>query len=149
MVPSEEEEEKRALLLKDWSRFCGIRHRQELLSIDRMMLSQQKALDELKAASPELYMRAIQVRGQHMVDPCSVAHTTLNRALPQFDSALMPFSARGPTRTPAPEPGRHLVDGEYRDVTKQFMVQYADMKQFMNYLLSSGKRKKKKKEEEQ
>ncbi len=61
----------------------------------------------------------------------------------------MPFSARGPTRAPAPEPGRQLVDGEYRDVTKQFMVQYADMKQFMNYLLSSGKRKKKKKEEEQ
>ncbi len=59
----------------------------------------------------------------------------------------MPFTARGPTRTP-PLP-QHLVDGEYHDTTRQFQVQYADMKKFMNELLNRDRKKKKKKTDEE
>ena len=57
----QEEEERRALLFKEWNRFCGRRHRQELRAIDRVMLSQHRALEALKEASPYLYSKAIEV----------------------------------------------------------------------------------------
>ena len=60
---------------------------------------------------------------------------------------MMPFSLKGPTRTPAFE--EHIQDGEYVDVTKKFEVQYADTKQFLADLVQQNRRKKKKKDEDE
>jgi len=42
----------------------------------------------------------------------------------------------------------HIQDGEYADVTKQFEIQYADMKKFMVDLLVRKRKKKSDVEEE-
>lgn len=55
-------EEQRALLAKDWARYKSKQHLQDLQMIDRLMFAQQKALDELRNESEELYQEAIQVR---------------------------------------------------------------------------------------
>ena len=47
-VPSEKEEEERILALKDWSHYSYIRHHNELWKQDRIYLTQQTALSELK-----------------------------------------------------------------------------------------------------
>ena len=48
MVVTEEVMEERIHLMKEWSRFAYIRHRNELWKQDTIMQSQQVALDELK-----------------------------------------------------------------------------------------------------
>ena len=50
IVLTEELKEERIHLEKDWSRFAHNRHRNELWKQDRILLSQQLALDELKKA---------------------------------------------------------------------------------------------------
>lgn len=58
---SEEEAESRVLLLKEWSRYKTEQHLNDIRAIDSMIYSQQKALDELRAVSEELYQEAIKV----------------------------------------------------------------------------------------
>jgi len=65
----------------------------------------------------------------------------------QFDEQLDGLQLRGPTRTP-PIPD-YLQDGEYKDVSKQYEVQYADMKKFMTTLLVRNRRRKKKTDEDE
>ena len=57
-----EEEERRALLQKAWSRLKMRENKRESQVWAVVMQSQQEALDQLRAESEELYQMAIQVR---------------------------------------------------------------------------------------
>jgi large subunit ribosomal protein L40 len=53
--------EERALLYKEWARYKKKQTVNNMQMIDRLVFSQQKALDELRQESEELYQAAIQV----------------------------------------------------------------------------------------
>lgn len=59
---SEEVLEERILLIKSWTTYKTKQHLQNLKNIDCVVFSQQKALDELRKESEDLYQEAIQVR---------------------------------------------------------------------------------------
>lgn len=61
---STEEKESRILLQKKWNRYKSQQYLADVQTIDSIIQSQQKALDELRAESEELYQEAIQVRNQ-------------------------------------------------------------------------------------
>lgn len=86
---SEEQKEYRALLQKDWARY----QRQQHLELHRVCLrirqSQEKALNELRAESEELYQAAIQP-----------------------DEFLLPITIKGPAYTPPIK--NYDVPAEYR-----------------------------------
>lgn len=58
---SEEEIQSRISLQKEWTRYKTQQHFIDIQIIDSIFYSQQKALDELRAESEELYQEAIQV----------------------------------------------------------------------------------------
>lgn len=58
---TQEEDEKRALLMKQWSGYRLQQHRADIRMLDRIQYSQQRALDKLREESEELYQAAIQV----------------------------------------------------------------------------------------
>jgi len=93
---SEAEQESNTLLLKSWSRYKYNQQLDENRMIDRITNSQQRALDQLKCISPELYFEAI-----------------------QMDLKLIPFSTVGPTRTPSLE-NYEPPDGEFVDVSPKW-----------------------------
>lgn len=53
--------EQRSLLLKEWARYKHQQHLNDMQMLDRIIYSQQHALDELRKESEELYQEAIQV----------------------------------------------------------------------------------------
>lgn len=53
--------EERILLEKKWSLYKQNQHVKDIQMLDKLMFSQQKALDELRNESEELYQAAIQV----------------------------------------------------------------------------------------
>lgn len=53
--------EERALVYKEWTRCKKKQSMNDMQMIDRLVFSQQKALDELRQESEELYQAAIQV----------------------------------------------------------------------------------------
>lgn len=59
---SADELESRVLLEKSWAKFKREQRLADLKMLDRIAFSQQKALDELRKESVELYEEAIQVR---------------------------------------------------------------------------------------
>ena len=65
------------LHMKDWTRHLYVRNHNEIWEQDRILISQQKALDELKEESVALYDAAI-----------------------QFDQDLVPINFKGPVATP-------------------------------------------------
>ncbi|XP_071095106.1 large ribosomal subunit protein mL40-like [Haliotis cracherodii] len=91
-----EDSECRALLTKDWTRYCMTRHQHELTAIRAAMKSQQRALDSLREESEELYQKAIQI-----------------------DEMLLPLEMKGPVETP-PIKDYDPVDGDYLDTTKRY-----------------------------
>ena len=93
-----EEREKRALLQKDWARHKFQEHVTETHLIQSLLKMQEKALQELRTESEDLYQEAIQA-----------------------DSNLFPFEVDGPVYTP-PIPGytKDCPDGEYVDISKQY-----------------------------
>lgn len=91
-----EESERRALLQKEWARYQYTKVKNELQDIDYLVASQQKALDELRLESEELYQQAI-----------------------MLDDALLNFEKDGPVKTP-PIPGYDSPDGDYIDQTKSW-----------------------------
>lgn len=58
---SEEEAESRILLIKEWNRYKTQQHLANIQELDSILYSQQKALDELRTESEDLYQEAIQV----------------------------------------------------------------------------------------
>ncbi|CAL8249173.1 unnamed protein product [Merluccius merluccius] len=91
-----EESERRALLLKEWSRFKHKQHQAEMEAINSALKAQREALEELKVESEELYKAAIKP-----------------------DPLVFPFSHEGPTYTP-PKPKYDAPDGKYNDITKTY-----------------------------
>lgn len=64
--------EKRTLLLKEWAKYKHQQHLKDIQMLDRIMYSQQRALDELRKESEELYQEAIQV-----CNWISISHNTV------------------------------------------------------------------------
>ena len=56
-----EESERRALLLKSWTRFRWQQHHNEITAIRVAMRRQDRALTELRAESEELFREAVEV----------------------------------------------------------------------------------------
>lgn len=83
-------------LQKEWSRYKHLEHLKDVQLLDRMAYSQQKALDELRKESEELYLEAIQI-----------------------DPSLLPYKSQGPVDTP-PIKDYEAPDGEYLDVSKKW-----------------------------
>lgn len=77
IIISEEQKEYRALLQKDWARYKRQENRELHLMCLKIVQSQEKALNELRNESEELYQAAIQP-----------------------DESLMPISFKGPVHTP-------------------------------------------------
>lgn len=88
--------ERRALLEKKWANFKRKQLVEDLQAIDRIMFHQQKALDELRNESEELYQEAIQI-----------------------DFHMVPFTIVGPVETP-PIEAYDVPDGDYQDVSKKW-----------------------------
>lgn len=63
---SDEIAEQRILLEKKWSLFKQKQHLEDIQMLDKLMFSQQKALDHLKQESEELYQAAIQVTSAYL-----------------------------------------------------------------------------------
>ncbi|XP_076235426.1 mitochondrial ribosomal protein L40 [Calliopsis andreniformis] len=93
---SEEEIERRALLQKEWCRYKQDQWLVDVHIIESMMLSQEKALKELKIVSKELYEKAV-----------------------EFDKSFLPYNALGPVHTP-PIDNYDSPDGEYINVTFKY-----------------------------
>lgn len=88
--------EARAILEKKWASFKRKQLLEDLQAIDRIMFYQQKALDELRKESEELYQEAIQI-----------------------DFHMVPFTTVGPVETP-PIEGYEVPDGDYQDVSTKW-----------------------------
>lgn len=58
---SKEEAGSRILLQKEWTKYKTQQHLADVQIIDSILYSQQRALDELRTESEELYQEAIQV----------------------------------------------------------------------------------------
>ncbi|XP_015176445.1 PREDICTED: 39S ribosomal protein L40, mitochondrial [Polistes dominula] len=93
---SEEDVEKRILLQKEWARYKYRQYLDNIQTIDRFISSQNKALQELKAESEELYNEALQI-----------------------DLTFLPYLNRGPCHTP-PIKNYDSPDGEYKDITFKY-----------------------------
>merc|ERR1719430_722640 len=115
---SPELEETRILHMKDWTRHLHTRNHNEIWEQDRILISQQKALDELKKESVALYDAAI-----------------------QFDQDLVPINFKGPVATPPIKD--YIQDGEYKETTPTFKVMYEDTEAFLKELLVRRRKRKK------
>lgn len=88
--------EQRAILEKNWARHKMQEKLQHYQIVDKLLLNQQKALQELRYESEELYQEAIQP-----------------------DPQLLPFKYQGPVTTP-PIENYDSPDGEYLNVSKKW-----------------------------
>ena len=118
-------EDERIELKKEWGHYCTARHMKEIQQIDRVIISQKAALEQLRLLDQDLYKHAVSI-----------------------DSTFVPFKAKGPYHSlPIQD---YIQDGEYENITKSYEVQYEDTKAFITGLLKKqGGRKKKKVEEEE
>ncbi|KAF4070693.1 hypothetical protein AMELA_G00288410 [Ameiurus melas] len=91
-----EESERRALLLKEWSRYKNSQHQADMAAIEEALKAQTDALKELQLESEVLYKAA--------VSP---------------DGSLFPFQHHGPCYTP-PIPNQNAPDGKYNNVTRVY-----------------------------
>ncbi|KAG5840170.1 39S ribosomal protein L40, mitochondrial [Anguilla anguilla] len=89
-----EERERRALLLKEWSRYKQSQHEAEMEAITQALEAQREALEELKLESEELYCAALKP-----------------------DPLLLPLHQQGPSYTP-PKHSYEPPEGKYNDITK-------------------------------
>ena len=93
---SEQEQERRSFLIKNWSAYRMEENLKDFKILDKLVNAQTKALQELRFESEELYQQAIQ---------------------PDMD--MIPFVAKGPVETP-PIKGYTYIDGDYNDITKRY-----------------------------
>ncbi|XP_012680960.2 39S ribosomal protein L40, mitochondrial [Clupea harengus] len=91
-----EESERRALLLKEWSRYKHTQHQAEMAAISGALEAQRQALEELRLESEELYQAALAP-----------------------DLALLPFTHQGPGYT-APIVNYEAPEGKYNDISKVY-----------------------------
>lgn len=93
---SAEEVERRVLLNKKWAIFKHKESLNDFKLLDKLVNAQNKALEELKFESEELYQEAIQV-----------------------DQNLINFKAIGPVHSP-PIKNYESPDGDYSDISKKW-----------------------------
>lgn len=91
-----EASERRALLLKEWSRYKRTQHQTEMDVIQEALEAQRQALEELKLESEELYKAA--------VSP---------------DTDIFPFQHEGPCYTP-PITNYEAPEGKYNNITRVY-----------------------------
>ncbi|XP_062398848.1 39S ribosomal protein L40, mitochondrial [Sardina pilchardus] len=91
-----DETERRALLLKEWSRYKQAQHQAEMAAISGAMEAQRQALEELSLESEELYQAALAP-----------------------DMGLLPFTQQGPSYTP-PIQNYEAPEGKYNNITKVY-----------------------------
>lgn len=91
---TEEIEGERSALLKEWSKYKYQQHLAEIKMIENIINSRDRALEELRQESEDLWLEAI-----------------------QLDQMLLPFRAKGPVVT-LPIKNYDPPDGEYIDKTK-------------------------------
>ncbi|KAA0190882.1 39S ribosomal protein L40 mitochondrial [Fasciolopsis buskii] len=129
---SENELDRRALLLKEWTRNQLHVDRTELRHLKRAIAAQKRALDWLRLTSPDLYQAAIQ--------PCATV-LELSDVKDDSVSETLPISGlTGPYRTPprihgdrvdCPEDEYDAPDGEWIDSTPTFNYEFELERQFM------------------
>lgn len=95
---STNEVERRALLNKEWARFKHNSKVADFQTVDRILQSEMRALEELRTESEDLYQQAIQP-----------------------DSTLIPITVVGPVSTP-PIKGYDSPDGEYVNLRKNWEI---------------------------
>ncbi|CAG0890142.1 unnamed protein product [Darwinula stevensoni] len=116
---SESELAEAAQLLCEWTRYRWKESCDELITIDSIVSSRLKALEELRKESPRLYEAAI-----------------------QLDENLLPYKATGPVESP-PIAGYDPPDGEYIDTTKNLhskMAHRGDLTQELDFILNEDER---------
>ncbi|GAA6102836.1 39S ribosomal protein L40, mitochondrial [Tachysurus ichikawai] len=91
-----EEIERRALLLKEWSRYKNSQHQADMTAIEGALQAQTQALKELQLESEELYKTAL--------GP---------------DCSLFPFQHHGPCFTP-PVQNQEAPYGKYNNITRVY-----------------------------
>ncbi|KAG7173864.1 39S ribosomal protein L40, mitochondrial-like [Homarus americanus] len=93
---TEETEESQASILKEWSNYKYQQHLAEVTLIERIIASRERALQELRQESEDLWLEAIQI-----------------------DQMLLPFRVKGPVATP-PIKDYNVPDGDYIDKTTKW-----------------------------
>lgn len=88
--------EERTIIQKKWAKFKHDEHYFNLQVINNLEFSQQRALNELKEVSEELYQAAIEI-----------------------DETLLPYTLKGPVETP-PIENYQSPDGEFIDISKKW-----------------------------
>lgn len=88
--------EERIITLKLWSKYKHDEHYFNLQVISDLEFSQQRALNELREVSEDLYQAAIKV-----------------------DESILPYQLTGPVETP-PIENYQSPDGEYIDISKKW-----------------------------
>lgn len=82
--------------MKKWAAYKAEQHLNDVKILDKLMISQEKALNELRFESEELYQQAI---------------------MPDIE--MVPYIVKGPVFTP-PIKNYHYVDGDYNNTTKLY-----------------------------
>lgn len=95
-VISAVEQERRALLNKKWALYRMEENLKDFKTLDKLVNAQNKALQELRLESEELYQAAIQT-----------------------EMEMIPFTVTGPVATP-PKANYDFVDGDYNDFVKKW-----------------------------
>lgn len=93
---SKEKIEERMLAEKTWTKYKHTEHFFNLQVINDLEYSQQRALDELREVSEELYQAAIEI-----------------------NESFLPYQLTGPVETP-PIENYESPDGEYLDISKKW-----------------------------
>lgn len=93
---SKEKIEERLIAGKTWTKYKHNEHFFNLQVINDLEYSQQRALNELREVSEELYQAAIGI-----------------------DESLLPYQLTGPVETP-PIENYQSPDGEYLDISKKW-----------------------------
>ncbi|XP_045623089.2 large ribosomal subunit protein mL40 [Procambarus clarkii] len=93
---TEKIEEERVLLSKKWANYKYQQHLTEVTMIERITSSRDRALEELRLESEDLWFEAI-----------------------QLDQTLLPFKVKGPVQTP-PVKDYNAPDGDYFDKTTKW-----------------------------
>lgn len=88
--------EERLIVQKNWAKYKHDEHFSNLQVINDLEYSQQRALNELREVSEELYQAAIEI-----------------------DESFLPYQLTGPVETP-PIENYQSPDGEYNDISKKW-----------------------------
>lgn len=96
IIHSNEKLEERMVALKEWAKYKHDEHYFNLQVINDLEYSQQRALNELREVSEQLYQEAI-----------------------KLDDSFLPYELTGPVETP-PIENYESPDGEYNDISKKW-----------------------------